>query len=714
MPPALMNKPVPNWVRTFNRYRGLVVPLGFISLILVIIVPLPPMLMDVLLAINISIAAVMLLTTIYLDSPLEFSVFPSLLLGTTLFRLVLNIATTRLILTADAGNAQEAAGVAGEVIQAFGQFVAGDSPVVGVVIFIILIIVQFVVVTKGATRISEVAARFTLDAMPGKQMAIDADLNAGIIDEAEARTKRDDIMREADFYGAMDGAAKFVRGDAVAGILITIINIIGGFVVGAVSKGWSIGETVNVFTKLTIGDGIVSQIPSFLIAIASGLVITRSGSKENLGNELTGQITAQPVALVLTACFLLALCFTPLPAVPLGAIATVLLLTAFFISRDRNAGRCQAAEQARAQESQTAPEPPIESLLKVDLLELEVGYALVALVDAGQGGDLLDRISVVRRQLAVEHGFVMPPVRIRDNMHIEPNAYRIKIRGAAVDGGLTYPGKLMAMDSGVASGEIEGMATKEPAFGLSAWWIEPDMRQRAENMNYTVVDPSSVLSTHLTEVVKRHADELLTREEMHNLIEGVREKTPKLVAEVLPDLVKPAELQKVLQNLLRERVSIRDMPTIIETLGDWAPKSKDIDVLTEYVRHGLRRAICDQYTVPDEQGEQKLVCVTLDPQMEDFINGYVDRSAAGTAMTMPPQIARQVANMIVEGVRPVIGAGYQPLILASPQVRGPVRELVEPHLSSVVVLGYNEIVSGVRIESMGLVQMPMNLGASAA
>jgi flagellar biosynthesis protein FlhA len=710
-----MNKPLPFWVQKVVAHKGLVVPLAFVSLILVIIVPLNTMLMDILIASNVAIAAIMLLTTIYLRTPLEFSVFPSLLLGTTLLRLVLNIASTRLILTADAANPGEALSVAGKVIQAFGDFVAGDNPVVGAVIFVILIIVQFVVVTKGSTRISEVAARFTLDAMPGKQMAIDADLNAGLIDEGEARRRREDVMREADFYGAMDGASKFVRGDAIAGIMITVINILGGFLVGAVSKGWSMTETVAVFTKLTIGDGLVSQIPSFLIAIAAGLVITRSSAKQSLGEELTSQLFDQPIALVLTACFLIFLAFTPLPAVPLLTMGGILLTIAFFTKRSRNVAADQKEEKARAATPPIDTQPSVDSLLKVDLLELEVGYGNVALVDSSQGGDLLDRIAMVRRQLAVEMGFVMPPVRIRDNMQIDPNAYRVKLRGAVVDEGLCYTGKLLAMDAGLASGKIEGLPTKEPAFGLDAWWIEPAMKQRAENLNYTVVDASSVLATHLTEVVKRHAEELLSREEVHNLLEGIKDRAPKVVGEVIGELVKPADLQRVLQNLLRERVPIRDLETIIETLGDWAPKSKDLDVLTEYVRHALRRTICEQYAFPGDDGQPRLVCVTLDSQLEDLISSYVDRSAAGTVITMPPQLSNQVSSTIVESLRPVIAGGHQPLVLASPPVRAPVRELVESHLSNIAVVGYNEVVSGVQIESLGLVQAPAEVsGVSAA
>ena len=710
---ATRTNTTPAWARAVARHSSLFVPLAFIMLLAVIVVPLPPPLMDVLIAINISIAVIMLMTTVYLEEPLQFSVFPSLLLGTTLMRLVLNIASTRLILTADASSPEEAIGVAGKVISAFGSFVAGDSLIVGVIIFLILIIVQFVVITKGATRISEVAARFTLDAMPGKQMAIDADLNAGMIDEQQARQRRDQISDEADFFGAMDGASKFVRGDAIAGIIITIVNIVGGFAVGAFEKGWPVGDTASIFTRLTIGDGLVSQIPSFVISIAAGLIVTRAGAKASLGEELTTQLTSRPVAMFIAAGFMAAMAFTPLPALPMMGAALFIGVTAFFIFRQTASDKIASESEAREQAASTPEPPEVEKLLKVDTLELEVGYALVALVDTARGGDLLDRIAAVRRQLAVEIGIVVPPVRIRDNMTLDPNAYRFNIRGAQVAESHAYPGQFLAMDSGIATGPIAGEPTKEPAFGLDAWWIEAGAKDHAESLNYTVVDPSSVIATHLSELVKTNAQELLSREEVNNLIEQLKEKSPRLVEEVIPAIIKPGELQRVMQNLLKERVPVRDLETIVETLGDWASRTKDIDVLTEYVRNGLRRAICQQYAVPptDQGGAHRIVCVTLDPTFEDQVNAYIDRSQGGTTLAMPAKVASQLAQRIAEALEPVIASGNQPVVIASPQVRATVRQILEPHIPAAAVLGYNEIVSGVEVESMGLVTVESDAAA---
>ena len=699
-------------MRIVGQYSSLAVPVSLIGLLGVIIVPLHPVVLDILIAGNLSLAAIVLLTTAYVKSPLEFSVFPSLLLATTLFRLVLNVASTRLILSADASSPEEVLGVAGQVIHAFGNFVAGGSAgssvVVGVIIFVILIVVQFVVITKGSTRISEVAARFTLDGMPGKQMAIDADLNAGVINEAEARERRDNITREADFYGAMDGASKFVRGDAIAGIIITLINIVGGFAIGVWDKGWDIGETMSAFTKLTIGDGLVSQIPAFIISIAAGLIVTRSSSKTDLGEELTGQLVSRPIALVITSIFLGLMALTGLPAVPMIVLAVCIAGIAFTMNR-KGKYQARADQQAAADErkKEEGP-PPVEKMLAVDTLSLEVGYALVKLVDRSQGGDLLDRISALRRQIAGELGRIVPPVRIHDNMQLQPQEYRINIRGNAVAKGTIYPDHFLAMDSGIANGQVQGIATKEPAFGLEAWWIEPGQKQRAETLNYTVVDSSNVLATHLTEVIKSHADELLTRTETSNLIEQVKEKAPKLVEDTVPEIVKPGDLQKVLQSLLRERVPIRDLESIIETLSDWGTKTKDLEVLTEYARNALRRTICNQYVEVDaETGVSRLYCVTLDPQLEDLINGYIDRSANGTSMSMPPSVANRITTAILQDLHKLLGAGHQPLVLTSPQVRAQVRQLLEPHLPTAAVLGYNEVSKGVEVESMGMVQLEL-------
>jgi len=724
---------MPAWVRKVNENRALMVPIALISLLGVILVPLPPMIIDLLLVTNIALAALILLTTIFVDSPLDFSVFPSLLLFTTMFRLVLNVASTRMILTADASIPEQAMGMAGKVIQAFAEFVAGSEPVVGVILFVILIIIQFVVITKGATRISEVAARFMLDGMPGKQMAVDADLNAGLINEQQARQRRETIQHEADFHGAMDGASKFVRGDAVAGIIITLVNICGGLAIGMALKGWSFGESVEVFTKLTIGDGLVSQVPAFLIALGAGLIVTRSSSRANLNAELTEQLTGKAPALGITSGFLALLALTPLPTIPLLVLSATVGLIAW-----RSAQRQRKAVELKRRQAEKADAPkppePIEQAMTVDALELEVGYALVKLVDTTQGGDLLERISNGRRQLATELGLVMPPVSIRDNVQLPPNEYRLKIRGNTIAVGKAYPGQFFAVDNGLANpqedGELRGIPSIDPAFGLPAWWIDPGQRQRAEALNYIVVEPSMVVTTHLMEVVKVHADEMLSREETNNLIAQLREKAPKLCDEVLgktgtsdSPLIKPGDLQKVMQNLLRERVPVRDLEAIIETLGDWGTRTKDLDVLTEYVRNGLRRTICAQYTVQEQSDPlaspdvakmvEKLYCVSLDPAIEDQINGFIQRSAEGTSMTMPPAVANRITSAILADVDKLVRAGRHPVVLASPQVRAQVRRLLEPHLPGAAVLGYNEVCKGVEVESLALVHLDQEVNRRA-
>lgn len=738
MAESVRNIQIPNWVLKVNENRGLMVPIGIVSLLAVIIVPLPPMLIDLLLVANLALAALILLTTIFVDSPLDFSVFPSLLLFTTMFRLVLNIATTRMILTAGADDSitstEEAMSVAGKLIESFAEFVAGAQPIVGVILFVILIIIQFVVITKGATRISEVAARFMLDGMPGKQMAVDADLNAGLINEQQAKQRRETIQHEADFHGAMDGASKFVRGDAIAGIIITIVNIVGGLAIGMLLKDWTFGQSVEVFTKLTIGDGLVSQVPAFLIALAAGLIVTRSSSRANLNDELTSQLTGKAPALGITGGFLAMLALTPLPTLPLLMLSSLVCGLSWQAMKKGQQAVEQKREQAEQADAPKAPEP-IEQAMQVDALELEVGYALVKLVDTAQGGDLLERVSNGRRQLATEMGLVMPPVSIKDNVQLPPNEYRLKIRGNTVAVGKAYPGQYFAVDNGLANpkedGELKGIASVDPAFGLPAWWIEAGTRQRAEALNYIVVEPSMVVTTHLMEVVKAHADEMLSREETNNLITQLREKAPKLCDEVLgktgateAPLIRAGELQKVLQNLLCERVPVRDLETIVETLGDWGTRTKDLDVLTEYVRNALRRTICAQYTVQEQADPleapetatmvDKLYCVSLDPAIEDQINGYIQRSAEGTNMTMPPAVANKITSAIMSEVDQLVRTGKHPVVLASPQVRAQVRKLIEPHLPGCAIMGYNEVCKGVEVESVGLVQLDGHVESSSA
>ncbi len=704
MADATHDSPITAIIARIDRYRGLIVPIGFVLLMAVILIPLPPALLDILISLNIALSLIILLTTLYMRKALEFSVFPSLLLATTLFRLVLSIASTRLILTADAPTPEAAMGAAGKVIMAFGSFVAGNSMFVGVIIFLILMIVQFMVVTKGAGRIAEVAARFTLDAMPGKQMAIDAELTNGMLTEQQARERREEIAREADFYGAMDGASKFVKGDAIAGIIMTAINIAGGFAVGIIERGWPAGQVAETFTKLTIGDGLTSIIPSFVISIAAALIVTRSGSKSDLGDELTGQLSSQPTGLYITAGFLTVLAMTPLPTAPLLAAAAVIAGVAYGVRRTQRDRSADEMERDIALAQSTKPEPPpVEDLLKVDVLELEVGYALVPLIDANQGGDLLERITAVRRQLAIELGMVMPPVRIRDNMQLPPGEYRVKIRGNPVASGSVESNKLMAMDSGLTTGPVDGIPTREPAFGLDAWWIEKSQRARAEARNYTVVDPTSVLATHITEVVKAHADELLTRQEVSNLLEGLKAKAAKLVEDTVPAIVKLGDLQKILQALLRERVAVRDMETILETIADWGAKTNDADVLVEYVRNALRRGICAQYAAPDDDGKLTLVCVTLDPALEDQIDAYIERGGHGTSLHMPARVARQIAEKVAAQLQLVAARGRLPVVIASPPVRAVVHQIVAPHVPGLAVLGYNEVVPGIEVESVGLV-----------
>jgi flagellar biosynthesis protein FlhA len=697
-----------------HKHRGLLIPAGFIAMIMVLLIPLPPFLLDLLLVSNLAISTIVLVSVMFVNSPLELSIFPSLLLGTTLFRLVLNVASTRLILTAGdrASDLKSAALAAGHVIYTFSTFVAGSSSstaaahtqqsmIVGIIIFVILIVIQFVVITKGATRISEVAARFTLDAMPGKQMAIDADLNSGLIKEDEARKRRQNIAREAEFYGAMDGASKFVRGDAVAGIIIVFINIIGGIAIGKFQYGWDIFGCLSTFTRLTIGDGLVSQVPALVISLAAGILVTRSSSKEDLGEEFIAQLTSRAVSLFVVAGFLIVMSFTGMPILPLWALALFIGGTGWVMTKNKREAAASTLKKEKATAAQKKPEK-IEALLAVDPMELEVGYQLVQLVDTTKGGDLLERISLIRRQIAIEFGVVVPPIRIRDNMQVDPNAYVIKLRGNPLATGTVYPGQYLAMDSGAATGKLAGgssIETREPAFGLPAWWIPDSQRPQAEMMNYTVVEASGVLATHITEVVKTHAAELVTREEVAALLKQLKEKSPALVEEVIPSQIKPGELQKVLHNLLRERVPVRDLETILETLGEWASRTKDLEVLTEAVRHGLARTICNQY-----RDEQNIIhCVTMDPQLEDTINGYVERNERGSFLTLPPQLARQIAENIATAVAKLMQQGFHGVVLCSPQVRAHVRKLIESSLPAVAVLSYNEITRGMNVESVGIV-----------
>jgi flagellar biosynthesis protein FlhA len=668
---------------------------GIMAVFVPLILPLPTFIMDMLIIVNIAAAVLILMSTVYMVDPLQLSSFPSLMLVLTFFRLGLNVATTRLIL----GSTAQSTGKAGQMVEAFGEVVAGGNVIVGAVIFLILVIIQFVVITKGSTRISEVAARFTLDAMPGKQMSIDADLNAGIIDESEARRRREKVTQEADFYGAMDGASKWVRGDAIAGLIITLVNILGGFVIGMLMHGLSWSEALALYSKLTIGDGLVSQVPALILAVSSGLVVTRSASEMNLGGEVVSQLFRRPKAVATAAAVLGVLGMVVFPTMRTIPVALLLGFIAYQVQKTR-VQKVQETEKAQSDRQRAEVKPErVEGLLRVDPMELEVGYGLIPLVDPAQGGELLERVTMIRRQVAMDMGLVVPPIRIRDNMQLDPSEYCVKIRGAEVARGRVEAGRLLAMDSGVATGKVEGIATTEPAFGLPAVWITKSQKDRAASMGYTVVDPESVVATHLTEVIKSHASEILTREQVTGLVENLKETAPNLVDEVHPKLLSAGEVQKVLQNLLRERVSIRNLEAILEALGDCAPRSKDPEILTEYARNAVGRAICNALT----ESDGKLYVVTMDPRLEEAIDRAVQRTDSGAYLTLPPADIRRVVEAVSREVEKLAAAGHAGVVLSSPQVRAHVRRMIEADVPSLSVLSYNELVPEVQVESLGMV-----------
>ena len=680
------------------RTRGLLFPVLIIASVLVIIAPLPPVLLDLLLATNVTVSVVILLTTIYVRRPLEFSVFPAILLGTTLARLVLNVATTRLILT---HGATDGTAAAGGVIEAFGQFVAGGDIVVGLIIFIILIAIQFLVITKGATRISEVAARFALDGMPGKQMAIDADLNAGIINQDQAKARREEVTQQADFYGSMDGASKFVRGDAIASIVITLINIAGGLYIGMIENSMDFRRAVEVFTTLTIGDGLVTQIPAFLISIAAGLVVTRTSSDSNLPRDVVGQLFRHPEAMFLAAVFLGALSVTGLPAVPMLALGTFCGVTGLAIMRNKKT-EAAVLEQQQEQQTKQRPEPRPEDNLLVDPLELELGVGLIRLADPASGGDLLDRVTRIRHKIAQELGIILPKVRIRDNIRLDQRRYQIKVRDVPVASGEVHVDGLLAIDTGATSGEVRGIATTEPAFGRPARWIEPSQKERAELRGYNVVEPSAVIITHFTEVVRDHSAELLTRQQVHQLIANLKDTSPKVVEELIPDLLRASQVHQVLNNLLRERVPIRDLETILETLGDYADRTKDLGLLTEYVRHALARSICQQHRDKD----RVLHVITLDPALEDILSAGFEYTERGLSIKLSPRVSEAVVKGVADALGNLVASGHPPVVLCSnPQVRPGLKQITTASLPKLAVLSLIEITRDTEVESLGQVSI---------
>ncbi|MBO2520336.1 MAG: flagellar biosynthesis protein FlhA [Firmicutes bacterium] len=677
-----------------GEYSDLLVFLAVILVVVMMVLPMPPLLLDLLLALNISLALLVLLLTMNIQGALQFSIFPSLLLITTLFRLALNVSSTRLILLQ---------GYAGEIIRAFGNFVVGGNYVVGFVVFLILVVIQFIVITKGAERVAEVAARFTLDAMPGKQMSIDADLNAGLIDEKEARRRRAEIEREADFYGAMDGASKFVKGDAIAGLVITAINIIGGFAVGVGQRGMGLGEALQHYTLLTVGDGLVTQIPALLIATATGIIITRAASEANMGRDVSHQLLSEPRVLAIAAGVLVLFAVVPgLPTVPFLVLSLLFGLLGYASSRRHQERQVQEMEKEAQREAEEAKKPErVSALLKLDAIELEIGYSLIPLVDANQGGDLLDRITMIRRQIAIELGLVVPPIRIRDNMQLGPNAYVIKIKGIEVGRGELMPGHYLAMESGPVSKRVSGIETREPAFGLPALWIPEEAKEEAELAGYTVVDSPSIIATHLTEIIRSNAAELLGRQDVKKLLDELKEDHAALVDEVVPELLTVGEVQRVLQNLLREGVPIRDLVTILETLGDFARATKDQIFLTEKVREALARQISKQYT--NDQGY--IPVITLDPAWEQEIADALQHTDRGLTIALAPERVEAFYDGLSRAVERAAAAGHQAVVLCSPVIRAAVRKLVARVLPRLAVISYNEVAPNAQVQSVGMVSL---------
>ncbi|MCD8349260.1 MAG: flagellar biosynthesis protein FlhA [Planctomycetaceae bacterium] len=706
--------------------KNVVISIFVISALSFMLIPLPAFMMDIALAINILFALILLMVTIFVDQPLNFSTFPSLLLMLTLYRLSLNISSTRLIL----GRGQEGIGAAGNLIATFGAFVGGggstqninslSSLAVGFTIFVILMIIQVMVITKGATRIAEVAARFTLDSMPGKQMAIDADLNSGLIDEQEAIRRRSEVQQLADFYGAMDGASKFVQGDTFAGIIITGINIVIGFVIGVFIYGMEFVEAARVFTILTIGDGLSSQIPALMISVGSGLLVTRAAGRTEFGTEIMGQFFGQEKPIAAAAVMLGLLGFsglvgiTPFPATPLLIVAGIAGVFWYIARRTLSATAVEArekAEVAKKQEEEAEAAKPaadkVENLLKIDAMELEVGYGVVPLVDTQQsgGGGLLARVQMIRQQLALELGIIVPPIRIRDNIQLEANEYVIKIHGAPVASGTAEADRFMAIDSGAATEKLDGDETIEPAFGMPAVWIYASSREYAERVGYTVVDAETVVATHLTEVIRSRAAELLTKDEVRKLLDAVKEYSPGTVEEVVPSVLSVGEVQKVLQNLLMEKVSIRNLGSILEVLGDVGRRTKDPDILTEFARNGLKRWLCNEYAVP---GTKKLNVVTFDPRLEEQLSQRIEHTEAGSFITLHGGASAKLVEAISGEVQRQVQTGNNPLLLTGPQIRLHVKRLTMARLPMLAVMSFNEILQDYEPVSVGMVKVDLN------
>ncbi|WP_066683543.1 flagellar biosynthesis protein FlhA [Christensenella intestinihominis] len=662
--------------------------------VLLIILPIPPAMLDVFLVMNISTSLLVLLMTLYVHEPLDFAAFPTLLLFLTLFRLGLNIASTRLILGND--------GNAGNVIEAFGSFATGGNIVVGIIIFVIIIVIQFVVITKGAERVAEVSARFTLDAMPGKQMAIDADLNSGLINEQQARERREKISSEADFYGAMDGSSKFVKGDAIVGILITVINIVGGLIIGSMyGAGMPFDEILQIYTIATIGDGLVSQIPALMVSTATGIIVTRAASKENFGRDLINQLTSQPYVFLILGIMLIVISLIPgLPKVPIYIIAALILIVGIVLLRANKKPEKPTIEEDKALAAAKEKRKPenVTSLLQVELIGIELGYGLVPLVDTTQGGDLLERVVMIRRQCAIDLGIIVPVIRIRDNIQLGTNEYVIKIKGIEVAKGEVMLDHVLALSTNEVKGKIQGIETVEPTFGLPAVWITENEREKAELLGYTTVDAPSVIATHLTETIKRHASELLTRQQVQTLVDNLKTTQPALVEETVPKLFSLGELQKVLGNLLEENIPIRDMGSILETLADYGTAVRDTDLLTEYVRKSLCRAISKRF-VPD--GNARVI--TLDPSLENLIAEKTKQTEQGTYVALSQDEIQRIYSHLRTAVEKMNQMGITPIVLTSPLVRRQFKNITHSLVPDLIVLSYNELENNVEVYSDGVI-----------
>jgi len=667
------------------------VPIIIVAIVLAFIIPLPGIAVDILLAVNIMISVIILLNTIYMKEALQMSIFPSLLVITTLFRLALNVSTTRMII---------GQGYAGDVIDGFGRFVGGNDLVVGFIIFIVITLVNFLVITRGSERVAEVAARFTLDAMPGKQMAIDADLNSGLINEAEAKERRKKVQKEADFYGAMDGASKFVKSDAIMGIIITILNVIGGLIMGMVSRGESLDEALSTYAILTIGDGLASQIPALMISTATSFIVTRAASESDMSADFLKQVFSNPKVLYIASALSFILAFF-LPTIPFLLMAAILAFLGYTLSRQHAAEQKQQEVKIEETEVEEIRKPEnVVSLLQVDPIELEFGYGIIPLADVNQGGDLLDRVVMIRRQLALELGMIVPIIRLRDNIQLAPNEYQIKIKGVEVAKGELMLDHYLAMNPGIAEEEIDGIKTTEPAFGLPAIWITEQQRDRAEMLGYTVVDSPSIIATHLTEIVKKHAHELTGRQEVQTLLDNVKQNYPVIIEELIPKLMTVGEVQKVLANLLKEGVSIRDMVTILETLADYAPVTHDTDMLTEYVRQAIGRAISNRFF-----NEQNTSVITLDPKLEQMIMDSLQKTEAGTYLSLDPGVTNTILGNLTRQVQKLVQLGQQPIVLASPVVRLYFKKLADQAIPGIAVLSYNELDPNLEIQSVGVVSI---------